>query len=340
MDALVPSVHKMHYPPSYHPERPERIEIAIKGMKEEGLEPNIVDPGMRDAEILTIVHERAYIEYIRGRGKGYIDADTYSTEGTFEAALAAASCAVEAADRVAGGEFLSISLARPPGHHAGRSGAAMGCRTLGFCIFNNAAIAAIELVRRGVMPVAILDFDLHHGNGTQEILWYNPEVLHIDIHDAFEYPGTGWPNDLGGGAARGTKVNIPVYPETGDKGYIFMLEDILNFLMEKFRPKAFVISAGFDAYAGEGMGYISLSSRAYWRMGNLLKELGENWGVKGFAVILEGGYSIGLRKGLPSFLKGISGMGGEGVGGELEEGTRQYKIFLQLKEFLSSFNDK
>lgn len=89
MDVLVPSVHKLHYPPSYHPERPERVEIAIRGMREEGLEFNLVDPGMRDAEILTSVHERAYIEYIKGRGKGYIDMDTYFSEGSFEAALAA-----------------------------------------------------------------------------------------------------------------------------------------------------------------------------------------------------------------------------------------------------------
>ena len=342
LELLVPSKHELHSPPSYHPERPERIEIAIKGLEEAGFEVKVVHPEIRGPEIIKKVHEGAYVEHLRricGERPGFIDADTYVTRHSFEVALEAASCAYEAAERVAEGEALSISLARPPGHHAGRSGRAMSCATLGFCLINNSALAAARLLERGFSPVLMLDFDLHHGNGTQEIFWYNPEVIHIDLHDAFEYPGTGKPEDLGGGVARGTKVNVPIFPESGDREYAFILERVIIALADRFKPKVLVLSAGFDAHEGEGMGYLSLSSNLYWQMGSFLREVTEQFGIRGTVVVLEGGYSEGLKHGLPSFLRGLSGMSGEKIKGELAEGSRQYGVLISLRKLLEDAVD-
>ncbi|MCS7103357.1 MAG: histone deacetylase family protein, partial [Candidatus Korarchaeum sp.] len=283
LSLIVPSKHKLHSPPAYHPERPERIEIAISGLRESGFDLNVRHPDLRGADILTKVHEGAYVDHIRSeciKGPNYLDPDTYITEHSFDVALEAACCAYDAAESVIEGEKIAISLARPPGHHAGRSGRAMGCRTLGFCLFNNAGVAAARLIEGGIKPVMILDFDLHHGNGTQEIFWYNPEVIHLDLHDAHEYPGTGWPEDLGGGAARGTKVNVPIFPESKDEEYAFILERVMLPLVSYFKPRALVISAGFDAHLGEGMGYLNLSSNLYQHIGSFLRELSEAEGMK------------------------------------------------------------
>ena len=333
LELIVPARHALHSPPSYHPERPERIEIAIKGLREAGFEPRVRHPELRGEEVLRKVHEGAYIDHIRReceKGSKHLDPDTYISRHSFEAALEAACCAYEAAESV---EEVAISLARPPGHHAGRSGSAMGCQTLGFCLFNNSAVAAARLLERGMRPVMILDFDLHHGNGTQEIFWYNPEVIHVDLHDAYEYPGTGWPDDLGGGEARGTKVNVPIFPESGDMEYAFILERLILPLVSYFKPRALVISAGFDAHQGEGMGYLELSSRLYQHMGSFLRELSVSEGMK-VIVVLEGGYSSGLRMGLPSFIKGLVD-GGEGlIRGHLKEGSRQREILRRLEALL------
>lgn len=331
LSLIVPSRHALHSPPDYHPERPERIEIAIRGLREAGFDLDLRYPELRGTDILTKVHEGAYVDYLRmecSKGPSYLDADTYITEHSFESALEAACCAHDAAEGVAEGEGLAISLARPPGHHAGRSGRAMGCRTLGFCLFNNAGVATARLLERGVKPVMILDFDLHHGNGTQEIFWYDPEVVHVDLHDAHGYPGTGWPEDLGGGAARGTKVNIPIFPESGEREYAFILERVVVPLVSYFKPRALVVSAGFDAHSGEGMGYLNLGSSLYQHIGAFLRGLSESEGA-GVVVVLEGGYSSGLRVGLPSFIKGLKA-GGERIEGHLEEESRQYNVLRKL----------
>ncbi|RDD53560.1 MAG: histone deacetylase family protein [Candidatus Korarchaeota archaeon NZ13-K] len=335
LELIVPSKHQLHRPPSYHPERPERMEIAISGLRESGFDLRMRHPEPRGAEILTKVHEGAYVDHVRReceRGPGYLDVETYVTEHSFEAALEAACCAYEAAESVAEGEWLAISLARPPGHHAGRSGRAMGCPTLGFCLFNNAALAASALLERGIRPVMILDFDLHHGNGTQDIFWYDPDVLHVDLHDAHEYPGTGWPEEVGEGAAAGTKVNVPLLPESGDEEYAFILGRVLPPLISHFRPRALIVSAGFDAHSGEGMGHLSLSSKLYRYMGGFLRELSEAEGMR-IVVVLEGGYSSGLRLGLPSFIRGLC-EGGEPIEGRLERGSRQHVMLMRLRDAL------
>ncbi|MEM4478073.1 MAG: histone deacetylase family protein [Candidatus Korarchaeum sp.] len=336
LSLIVPSKHELHAPPLYHPERPERIDIAIGGLREAGFDLSVMHPELRGPDILTKVHEGAYVDHIKRaceRGQVYLDPDTYVTEHSFEVALEAACCAYDAAESIAEGEELAISLARPPGHHAGRSGRAMGCQTLGFCLFNNAGVAAARLLERGIRPVMILDFDLHHGNGTQEMFWYNPEVVHVDLHDAYEYPGTGWPEDLGGGAAKGTKVNVPILPESKDDEYAFILERVMLPLISHFKPRAFVISAGFDAHLGEGMGYLNLSPSLYRHIGILLRELIRSEGAR-VVVVLEGGYSSGLRKGLPSFIKGLTAGGDELIRGSLEEGSRQYEVLRRLKALI------
>lgn len=305
---LYSGIERLHSPFDDHPERPERIEILLRGLRGEGLAYDLAEPARISAEELYRIHEREYVDYVKkiSRRRGLIDSDTYVTEHSFEAALAAASAAFEAAERISSGEGLSISIARPPGHHAGRFGKALGAPTQGFCIFNNAALAAARLVEKGLDPVLVIDFDIHHGNGTQEIFWRDPRVVHVDLHDSSIYPGTGWLEDLGAGDGEGSKINIPLLPGARDPEYLHAWEEIVEPIARSLRPGAIVVSAGFDAHEGESMGRVKLSDEMYTLLGSRIRRMAsENPRSPGIVVILEGGYGPGLLRGFPSFLRGL-----------------------------------
>jgi len=306
-----PTFEKHRPPDTYHPENHSRIKIALSAVEHLG---NSVEVELHDAvdrsELLEEVHEGAYVEYVRRlavRGfRGYIDSDTYINGwDSWVAAVTAFELSSRAAQIVAStGRGLVFALVRPPGHHAGRAGRALGAPTQGFCIFNNAAAAALTALRMGLKPVLILDFDLHHGNGTQEIFWYSPDVIHVDLHEDGIYPGTGGVEDTGG--AEGTKINIPLRPGTRDDDYIYALTAVFKPLAEFFKPRFIVVSAGFDAYAGDGLGDLNLTERPYRCIGAIVKSVSTP-----VVAVLEGGYSVGLEMGLPAFIEGY-------IGGDLE----------------------
>ncbi|MCE4629664.1 MAG: histone deacetylase family protein [Desulfurococcales archaeon] len=259
------------------------------------------EPDSHDARrIYSLVHSKDYIENIyriaESAGPIFLDPDTYVTNGTIQALNRLAGAVREAIELVSQGESYLFILGRPPGHHAGIKGPALGAPTLGFCIFNTAAVIAKMLAESA--KVAVLDFDLHHGNGTQEILW-NTEILHVDIHQdpSTIYPGTGFPWQKG---ANDNLVNILLPPGTGDD--IFM--DAVNRAFEKiveYDPEFLVVSAGFDAYYNDYT-VMRITNRGFHYVGAKIRDMGIP-----VVAILEGGYSIGLSKGLPAFVRGLIG---------------------------------
>lgn len=313
VNVVYDDVHKLHSDPyGYHPERPERLELALKHIRVPGLSDLLGFTGTPEADVNAVlkVHEPGYVERIRaecGRGFHYIDPDTYVTEHTFDVATRFATSAYRIAVSAAEAGGLWLLMPRPGGHHAGRRGRAMGAPTLGFCIFNYAAIAARTLLER-VGRVLVIDFDAHHGNGTQEIFWEEPNVLHVDIHEEGLYPGTGSVSDTGGPGAEGSKVNIPLPPGSGDQQYVWVVDNVLRQLIGSFRPRAIVVSAGFDAFVQDPLTNLRVTETAYVHIGSYLHSLVVGSSVNAVVTNLEGGYGEGLGRGLRAYLEGLTGL--------------------------------
>ena len=286
-----------HRPGNYHPENPDRLLRASGVLKELGLwEP--VEPEPVGMEELLRVHSKEYVELVResSRTFSYLDPDTYVSPGTWEAALTAFGASKLAVELALEKKGLYLALVRPPGHHAGKSGRAFNAPTLGFCIFNNAAYAA-RVAEELVGKVLVIDFDAHHGNGTQEILWNDPNAVHIDLHERDIYPWSGYEHDVGGKGAEGTKINLPMPHYSGDDDFIYAWNEVVLPVLAQFRPKLVVVSAGFDGFLGENLTTLRLSELFFAYAGSTLSRYP-------LAVIFEGGYSVGLDKGLPAFIRG------------------------------------
>jgi acetoin utilization deacetylase AcuC-like enzyme len=307
---------KLHEPPyGTHPENPSRLERALRGVSETKLLSlwRLVQPSPRrgtERAYILDVHDEAYVkevEKLSEMGGGYIDADTYVGYYTVEAAKAYISALLDAVDKLVEGECNAIMvLGRPPGHHAGKAGAAMGAPTLGFCIFNVSAIAAKYAKFRTKGYILMIDFDLHHGNGTQEILYEDKDVVHLDLHQdpSTIYPGTGWPWEYGSGEAKGTKINVLLPPDTGDDVYMHVFNLAFDMVLELYgMPSMIIVDAGFDGYLGDGLGLLRLTSNTYHHIGTVLSKL--NVPV---LTVFEGGYSLGLERGLPAYLAGLAGL--------------------------------
>ncbi|MET1101162.1 MAG: histone deacetylase family protein [Pyrodictiaceae archaeon] len=304
---------RMHKPWFYHPETPERLDRIVAGLRESGLWDRArilgVPSGRVRRELAERVHSKEYVDEIEAasrRGRLMLDGDTYVNEHTFAAALGVLASVEDAVERLLSGECdLALILGRPPGHHAGRYGAAMGAPTLGFCIFNASALASLLLAER-LGSLLHIDFDLHHGNGTQDILYRDPRVFHVDLHQdpATIYPGTGWPWQVGEGEAEGTKANIVLPPGAGDDIFCEAVSTIPGILEAKgFKPRMMVFSAGFDAYMNDGLGALRLTEKSFHCLASRMRE---EYGGRAL-VVWEGGYSLGLEKGAPAFVKGLLG---------------------------------
>lgn len=301
--------HKLHSDPTgLHPESPRRVEDVVQTLSQEPLRDYVefVEPPGPDYRVLELAHSREYIEWVRGecaRGFHYIDADTYLNEHTCDIAASFARASWDSALRALNGD-ITIILTRPGGHHAGRSGRAMGAPTLGFCIFDYVSVAALELAGRGY-KAAVVDFDAHHGNGSQEILWDEPRVLHVDVHEWGIYPGTGWVTDIGGPRARGTKINIPLYRGSGDGEFAWVLERAVKPAVEIFRPDVIVVFAGFDAHAGDPLTGLEATEATYLSYGHYIGQMYERGSISGAVIVLGGGYGRGMRRGFEAFARGL-----------------------------------
>ncbi len=286
-----------------HPERRERLSYTIDRLEEEGI-PDVVD-GLEmegaepvDRSVVELVHDPDYVELVKRLsegGGGPLDPDTYVSPGTYEVALLAVGGAVKAVEDVVKGRYeVAFALVRPPGHHASVS------RGAGFCYFNNVAIAAeYALKELGLDSVAILDWDAHHGDGTQDVFYHRDDVLYVSLHQDGRtlYPGTGFPDEVGMGPGEGYTVNVPLPPGSGDRAYAEAFDVVVRPVVEEFGPDLILVSAGQDCHFSDPLTALSVTAEGYGRMMRKTVELAADVGARGPVAVLEGGYSVEL--GLP-----------------------------------------
>ncbi len=281
--------HRMHG----HPESPERLLTTMRALEEAGVLARLthVEASPIAMEHLIAVHDGAYIEQVRRMaesGGGYLDPDTYLSARSYEAGLIAAGGLVNLIQAVLSGEVDNgFALVRPPGHHA------LPSRGMGFCLFNNIAIAArYALDQHNLERVLIADFDVHHGNGTQEIFYDDSHVLYFSTHQYPYYPGTGHWREIGEGEGEGYTVNVPLPAGVGDEGYERIFDEILRPLAERYRPQLILVSAGYDAHWADPLAAMRLSITGYANLARALKALADELCQGKLVFTLEGGYNL------------------------------------------------
>jgi acetoin utilization deacetylase AcuC-like enzyme len=282
-----------HRTPPDHPERPERLTAVLDALRQSGLEEALrqtKEVAPVDRDLLETVHRPHYVEEVaqvaRGGG-GYLDPDTYVSPESLDAALVAAGGAVLAVEEVLGGRAqAAFALLRPPGHHA------LAAKGMGFCLFNNAAVAAVAARdRHGLRRIAIVDWDVHHGNGTQALFYNDPSVLYVSTHRERWYPGTGHWDEVGAGEGEGFTLNIPLPPQTGDEGYRLIFEEVVVPLLDAARPELVLVSAGYDAHFADPLGGMLLTAAGFRTLAQLTVEATARVGGR-FVGLLEGGYDL------------------------------------------------
>lgn len=275
-----------------HPERPERIDSIRDGLIDLGIWKDLylIAPLDLDISLISAVHSPEYLEILEkscARGSN-LDPDTYTTKDSWQLALNAAGGAAAVADAVwCGKTQTGFALSRPPGHHATKD------RGMGFCLINNIAVAAEYLIQHNNSGrLGIVDLDLHHGNGTQDIFWQRADVAFCSVHQAPFYPGTGQINEVGEGQGRGLTLNLPIPSFSGDQAYLTLLHDIIFPFLERIEPEMVLISFGFDTHWKDPLGSQQVSAQGIHQIFSDLREwTGANCGGK-LAVILEGGYDL------------------------------------------------
>ena len=276
-----------------HPENHRRLKSTMELLQDEGMLDRLISipsaPAPLDAVLAA--HSQAYLERLQAitaRGGGHLDADTYVNADSFEAALRSAGSLLNLLDAVVAKEADNgFALVRPPGHHA------LINNGMGFCIFANVAIAARWVQRHhGMQRVLIVDFDVHHGNGTQDIFYEDPSVLFFSTHQFPYYPGTGAAAEMGADAGYGTTVNVPFPPHVGDQGYLDAFQKILAPLARRFRPEIILLSAGFDAHWMDPLASMSLSITGYMALVQELLALADELCGGRLVCVLEGGYNL------------------------------------------------
>lgn len=286
-----------HLTPESHPESPKRLAAIDEALhrSELLLELNRLEPSIAKLEDLTSVHKENYIEELEAKGKKaadqkgllQLDSDTWMSPESYSTAKLAAGAGVEAVRGVLKAGFArSFVVVRPPGHHA------LPDQSMGFCLFNNVAIAARHAQRvYGLKKVMIIDWDVHHGNGTQEMFFNDPSVLFVSFHQfPFWPPDMGWYTQDGQGDGKGYNVNVPLPAGTGDRGYLAAWDKIVKPICLEYKPEMIFLSAGYDAHQADPLGQQQISTRGYFMLTNRLSELAEAVGcpIVGF---LEGGYN-------------------------------------------------
>jgi acetoin utilization deacetylase AcuC-like enzyme len=296
------SRYREHRGPEGHPERPERLSavgasIAARADRLEALAPRPAEP-----DELLRVHGREHLALVAEaarRGPTRLDADTFVSTASLDVARLAAGGAVDLARRVARGDARAgFAAVRPPGHHAEADHA------MGFCLFNNVAVAARALQHdEGVGRVFVLDWDVHHGNGTQHCFDEDPTVLYASTHQFPYYPGSGDFAEAGRGLGAGATVNVPLPAGCGDGEYVGVLQRVIVPAAQAFRPEIILVSCGFDAHRDDPLAAMEVSGDGFGAMAAVVRTLADDLCGGRLALVLEGGYSLeGLREGMDAVL--------------------------------------
>jgi acetoin utilization deacetylase AcuC-like enzyme len=281
-----------HRGPARHPERPERLVAIRRRLLRDGLAAQLDrrEPELVSAELLARVHEPAYIERVRtmaAEGGGMLDPDTWVVAASWEAAqLAAGGVAQAAREVMAGGWQRAFCLVRPPGHHAARDHGA------GFCLFNNVAVGVEAALDAGAERVAIFDWDVHHGDGTQAIFWGRDDVLYASCHQFPYYPGTGARDEVGGDAGRGTTLNCPLPAGAGDDELLAAWRQRVRPALADFAPDLVFVSCGFDADARDELAGLSVTTGGFETLSREVVAFADEVCGGRLVSVLEGGYDL------------------------------------------------
>jgi acetoin utilization deacetylase AcuC-like enzyme len=280
-----------HLTPVGHPERPERAEAMQKAVVEWRMRGGtVIEAAAASAEQVGRVHDPDYISLLRetaGRAVA-LDPDTFTSPESYEVALLAAGAACQAVDHVLAGPMGSRACAvvRPPGHHAERG------RAMGFCLFNNIAVAAAHARARGLARVAVVDYDVHHGNGTQFSFYADPSVLFISSHQFPYYPGTGAAVETGTGAGKGFTINLPLDAGATDADYELVYERVALPALRQFKPELILISAGFDAHQRDPLAGMRLTTAEFGRLAASIAAVADEVCEGRVVATTEGGYDL------------------------------------------------
>ena len=276
-----------------HVENARRLEAIMGYLERKGLKDTLkpISPRAASQEELELVHDSRYISYIKeviSRGGGWLDADTLTSPDSYEAASYAAGGLICAVDAVLKGEVRSVfALVRPPGHHA------TSRRAMGFCLFNNVAIAAKHAIKNyGLERIAIIDFDVHHGNGTQDTFFSDPRVLYLSTHQAPFYPGTGRVEEVGEGEGEGATVNIPLPSGCGDEEYLKVFDEVIIPAVRRYRPQLILVSAGYDPHWADPLAMMQLTTLGFAEIVKVIKNLATELCSGRLIFTLEGGYHL------------------------------------------------
>ncbi len=276
-----------------HPENSKRLQAIITELNESGLWDLTTKLITRSATIdeLKLCHSEKYINHVKNfceDGGGYLDADTYTNEYSYQAAVIAVGGLIDLVKKVIDGELKNgFALLRPPGHHA------LADRSMGFCIFGNAAIAAKTALQNSkINKVAITDIDVHHGNGTQALVEDDPQILYVSTHQFPFYPGTGRINDTGKGYSEGTLLNVPLPALVSDDGITEIYTQIILPKIERFKPDLLIVSAGYDAHWDDPLANMGLSLSGYFWISQQLNDIAAKLCSSRIVFTLEGGYNL------------------------------------------------
>ncbi|MHA1950243.1 MAG: histone deacetylase family protein [Candidatus Thorarchaeota archaeon] len=282
-----------------HPENPDRLRSAMKSFAADNLlespKVNLLTPQKASLEMVYPVHEREYLEGVRRKsekGGGFYTMDTVVNTHTYDAALLAAGGGIEGVDRIMQGESdNAFVLCRPPGHHAEYN------RAFGFCFINNIAVAAEYLLNKyNIQRILIVDYDAHHGNGTQDTFYSSSNVLYVGLHQDGRslFPGSGFPDETGDGAGTGYTVNLAMYPGSGDASYKLVFDRVLDPLMESYRPEFLLVSVGYDGHFKDPLTSLGLTTSGFAMMNSRLNKLAKSYTEGRIACFLEGGYDLNV----------------------------------------------